>query len=147
MKKNNGFTLIEIMIAVAIVGILAAVALPSYQSHIAKTAVNNCFGYLNTTRLVADNLIQLVNNDASGVSAADLGDGGNNCDAGLVVSGGATAGFGNADGSVTIAGSLNAPGQAVQVVLTLVRVGATGVWSCSANAEATAAGITPATCP
>lgn len=35
--EKNGFTLIELMITVAIVGILAAVAYPSYQQHITKT--------------------------------------------------------------------------------------------------------------
>jgi type IV pilus assembly protein PilE len=37
MKKNRGFTLIEIMVVVAIVAILAAIAFPSYQNYLRKT--------------------------------------------------------------------------------------------------------------
>ncbi|WP_418133195.1 pilin [Aeromonas allosaccharophila] len=57
MKKQSGFTLIELMIVVAIVAILAAVALPAYQTYTqkakfseviaatgpVKTAVELCF--------------------------------------------------------------------------------------------------------
>ncbi|OQW89096.1 MAG: hypothetical protein BWK72_03780 [Rhodoferax ferrireducens] len=36
-RKSGGFTLIELMITVAVIGILAAVALPSYSSYIARS--------------------------------------------------------------------------------------------------------------
>ena len=44
MHKNFGFTLIELLVALAIVGILAAVAYPSYQSHVTKTRRHDAMG-------------------------------------------------------------------------------------------------------
>jgi len=39
--KANGFTFLEIIIAIAIVGILAAIAVPSYSEYIKRTHLNN----------------------------------------------------------------------------------------------------------
>lgn len=37
MNKQNGFTLVELVIVVAILGILASIAVPSYRQYIEKT--------------------------------------------------------------------------------------------------------------
>jgi type IV pilus assembly protein PilA len=55
MTKNTGFTLIELMIAVAVIGILAVVAIPSYQIYIAKTQVNRAVAELSAYRAPFEN--------------------------------------------------------------------------------------------
>jgi len=72
-KSQQGFTLIELMIVVAIIGILAAVAIPAYQDYTVKAKVQEGTNLSNPARTALGiacsegNLAAMTNNAALGL--------------------------------------------------------------------------------
>jgi len=58
MNKRSGFTLIEVMIVVAIVGILAAIAIPSYNQYILRGKLAEAHSTLLALRTKAEQYFQ-----------------------------------------------------------------------------------------
>ncbi|WP_313174497.1 pilin [Stenotrophomonas sp.] len=141
MKKQQGFTLIELMIVIAIIAILAAIALPMYQDYVAKSQVTAGLAEITPGKVQAE-----TRNSEGGAAttvAADLGlaDKSTRCSTIAVDY--------KAAGATNIKCTLQGNGQVNTKTIEWDRTaddpasGVAGVWTCKTNV---AAKLQPATC-
>lgn len=133
---QKGFTLIELMIVVAIIGILAAVALPAYQDYTVRAKVSELMLAASGQRT---NISEKFQSDPSNTACAGGG-------ATIPIVGKVTAASVSDAGTINVYGSTlsSSVGQSVTITMTPTYSTATGTitWSC----QGTPSKYLPATC-
>jgi type IV pilus assembly protein PilA len=135
MQIQKGFTLIELMIVVAIIGILAAVALPAYQDYTVRARVSELILAGSSYRTAISEKFQTDNDTANAGAGLSF------LTVGKIVAGSVSSG-----GTVVIAGGTAATsiGQLVTITISPTYNTSSGTitWSCSG----TPSKYMPATC-
>lgn len=140
---QKGFTLIELMIVVAIIGILAAIAIPQYQDYIARSQVTRVVGEISALKTSAEEQLMRGSEPSGNLTALGF------TDSDLISSD--TVAF-NTNGSGTMTATMgeNASSAVSGAVITLTRT-AGGAWSCGITTTPTGGGwdnsYAPSGCP
>ena len=127
-RMQQGFTLIELMIVVAIIGVLAAIALPMYQDYVAKSQVTAGLAEIRGGVTAFEELIQ--SGRTTQPSQADIGLASSTARCNIVVQGAA-----NADRGQKIECTLKGNPKVASKKVTLTR-NSSGQWTCTADVDA-----------
>lgn len=88
MKQvQRGFTLIELMIVIAIIGILAAIAIPQYQDYTARAQVGEAFSLIDGAKVAFVDNLSVSGNKCPSNTDNNAGNGANPLPSGTALSG------------------------------------------------------------
>lgn len=77
MKKQQGFTLIELMIVVAIIGVLSAIAIPAYENYVKKSELASAMATMKSLITPAELKIQSEGDISGGLATLGMSSGAN----------------------------------------------------------------------
>ncbi len=129
-SNTQGFTLIELMIVVAIIAILAAIALPAYQIYVGRSQVTAGLADMRGGVVAFEERIQNGESVGSPASANDIGLPPNTVRCSAITPTGTWAATSGQTIACTLAGNPEVAGKS----LTLTR-DSEGLWSCSTTVD------------
>ncbi|HCE2179469.1 TPA: pilin [Vibrio parahaemolyticus] len=129
-KKQQGFTLIELMIVVAVIGVLAAIAIPQYQNYVAKSELGAGLATITSVRTNVEDYIVTNGSFPDGTTTGQK-----TTDLGVIQPQNGTITFDKAKGNILLSFATTGNSPDVNSAKIALNRATGGTWTCKATLD------------